>query len=68
MNINSTNNKCVVFLRGGCNMIHKVLNAYFAKKNFKKLTSDVALPILVDAVYVVVIIALLTYQIKLAKT
>lgn len=43
-------------------MIHKVLNAYFAKKNFKKLTSDVALPILVDAIYVVVIIALLFFK------
>lgn len=62
MNINSTNNKCVVFLRGGRNMIHKVLNVYFAKKNFKKLTSDVALPILVDAIYVVVIIALLFFK------
>lgn len=40
-------------------MIHKVLNAYFAKKKSKKLTNDVVLPILVDAIYVVVIIALL---------
>ncbi len=40
-------------------MIHKVLNAYFAKKKSKKQTNDVVLPILVDAIYVVVIIALL---------
>lgn len=40
-------------------MIHKVLNAYFAKRKSKKLTNDVVLPILVDAIYVVIIIALL---------
>ncbi len=37
-------------------MIHKVLNAYFAKKKSKKLTNDVVLPILVDATFVATII------------
>lgn len=46
-------------LRGGFGMIHKVLNAYFAKRKSKKLTNDVVLTILVDAIYVVIIIALL---------
>lgn len=37
-------------------MIHKVLNAYFAKKKFPKITGDIVAPIVVSALYVVAIV------------
>lgn len=37
-------------------MIHKVLNAYFAKKKFPKITLDIVMPILIVAIYLAVIV------------